>query len=141
MGSRGSDSRYVTGINAASWNPRMALPANATDTTITRTTAVVLVMVVSVAFAGNAIRGFQEAALIPVTYLESLPRAPIFLAHLTGWYPTRETILAQGLLTLVYVLGAIWTFVMIPRREKRFASSDDTPSIAIDRESEKASVS
>lgn len=85
------------------------------------TTAVALVMVVSVAFAGNAVRGFQEAALLPVTYIESLPKLPIFVAHLAGWYPTRETILAQALLSLVYVLGAIWTFVVLPRRERRFA--------------------
>jgi high-affinity iron transporter len=91
------------------------------------TTAVALVMVVSIAFAGNAVRGFQEAALMDVTYLESLPRLPIFLSHLTGWYPTLETILAQGALALIYVLGAIWTFVVLPRRERRFA---DAPTAA-----------
>src|SRR5688500_4067995 len=79
------------------------------------TTAVALVMVISVAFIGNAARGFQEAAMIPVTYWESLPRLPIFVSHLTGWYPTRETILAQGSLTLVYILGALWTFAVLPR--------------------------
>ena len=82
------------------------------------TTAVSIVMLVSVAFAGNAVRGFQEAALLPVTYIESLPKLPIFVAHLTGWYPTRETLLAQGALALVYVLGALWTFVVLPRRER-----------------------
>ena len=86
------------------------------------TTAVALVMIVSVAFIGNAIRGFQEAALLPVNYIESLPKLPIFVSHLTGWYPTQETILAQGALTLVYVLGAVWTFAVLPRREKRFAT-------------------
>ena len=83
------------------------------------TTAVVLVMGLSVAFVGNAVRGFQEAALLPVTFYENLPRLPIFLSQLTGWYPTRETILAQAVLTLVYVMGAIWTFIVLPRREKR----------------------
>jgi high-affinity iron transporter len=82
------------------------------------TTAVALVMVVSVAFAGNAVRGFQEAALLPVTYLESLPKLPIFVSHLTGWYPTRETLLAQGILAAIYLLGAVWTFIVLPRREK-----------------------
>ncbi|HVF53353.1 MAG TPA: FTR1 family protein [Actinomycetota bacterium] len=103
------------------------------------TTAVALVMVVSVAFAGNAVRGFQEAAMIPVTYLESLPRLPIFVAHLTGWYPTRETITAQVLLTLVYIGGAIWTFVVLPRREKRFAGTTD-PHPALEETPEEASV-
>ena len=83
------------------------------------TTAVSLVMVLSIAFAGNAVRGFQQAALLPITYLESLPDLPIFVAQLTGWYPTRETILVQVALALVYALGAVWTFVVLPRRERR----------------------
>jgi high-affinity iron transporter len=82
-------------------------------------TAVVLVMALSVAFAGNAVRGLQEAAVVPVTFIDKLPSLPIFLSQLTGWYPTRETIVAQSLLTLVYVAGAMWTFVVLPRREHR----------------------
>ncbi len=104
------------------------------------TTAVALVMVVSVAFAGNAVRGFQEAALIPVTYLESLPRLPIFLSHLTGWYPTRETIAVQVALALVYALGAVWTFVMLPRRERRFAGATERTTSSAHYEQEKAQV-
>jgi high-affinity iron transporter len=104
------------------------------------TAAVGLVMVVSVAFAGNAMRGFQEAALIDVTYLESLPRLPIFLSHLTGWYPTRETLLAQGALALVYVLGAIWTFVVLPRRERRFATAPEAATATTGSEQEQSSV-
>ena len=87
------------------------------------TTAVALVMVLSVAFVGNAVRGFQEAALLPVNHLDSLPDLPIFVSQLTGWYPTRETLLAQGALSLVYVLGALWTFVVMPRRERRRATA------------------
>lgn len=83
------------------------------------TGAVVIVIILSVAFVGNAVRGFQEAALLSTTYLESLPRLPIFVAQLTGWYPTRETILAQGALSLVYILGALWTLVIAPRRERK----------------------
>jgi high-affinity iron transporter len=101
------------------------------------TGAVVIVIILSVAFVGNAVRGFQEAALISTNYLESLPRLPIFVAQLTGWYPTRETILAQGALSFVYVLGALWTLVIAPRRERKPAvdrlsipadSGTDTPS-------------
>ncbi|MGI8520066.1 MAG: FTR1 family iron permease [Actinomycetota bacterium] len=103
------------------------------------TTAVALVMVVSLAFAGNAIRGLQEAALLPVTYLEWLPKLPIFVSHLAGYYPTRETLLAQLLLALVYLLGAIWTFVVLPRREKRYAGTGDAHSKSIG-ETERASV-
>ncbi len=85
------------------------------------TTAVCLVMALSVAFVGNAVRALQEAAVIPVHFLESFPRLPIFLADLTGWHPTRETLVAQAALTLVYVAGAVWTFVVLPRRERRRA--------------------
>jgi high-affinity iron transporter len=104
------------------------------------TAAVALVMVVSVAFAGNAVRGFQEAALVPVTYLESLPRLPIFLSHLIGWYPTRETILAQGALALVYAVGAIWTFVLLPRRERRFTEAPAQSTSHVSSEQEQTSI-
>jgi high-affinity iron transporter len=90
------------------------------------TTAVGLVMVLSVAFVGNAVRGFQEATYLPVTHIESLPDLPIFIAQLTGWYPTRETILAQGVLAFVYVIGALWTFVVLPRRDR---VARDEPSV------------
>lgn len=83
------------------------------------TTAVTLVMVLSVAFVGNAVRGFQQAAILPVHLIDSLPRLPIFLGQLTGFYPTRETLLAQGALAMVYILGASWTFVVMPRRQER----------------------
>lgn len=93
------------------------------------TTAVTMIMVLSVAFIGSAVRGFQEAALIPVTFIESLPRLPIFLAQLTGWYPTRETIVAQAALSLVYILGAVWTFMIMPRRRpKPVLSGEETPA-------------
>lgn len=81
-------------------------------------TAVAVVMTLSVAFVGNAVRALQEATVIPVTFLRSVPRLPIFLSELTGWHPTRETILAQAALTLVYLAGAVWMFVVLPRRER-----------------------
>jgi high-affinity iron transporter len=83
------------------------------------TIAVLLVMAMSVAFAGNAVRALQEAAVISVTFVESVPRLPIFLADLTGWHPTVQTIAAQLCLTLIYVIGGVWTFVVLPRREQR----------------------
>ncbi|MFN2488777.1 MAG: FTR1 family protein [Actinomycetota bacterium] len=91
------------------------------------TTAVLLVMALSVAFVGNAVRALQQAALLPVHFLGDVPRLPIFLAELTGWHPTRETILAQAALTVVYVAGALWTFVVLPRRERRFAAAAQEP--------------
>ena len=104
------------------------------------TTAVLLIMALSVAFVGNAVRGFQQATYLPVTHIESLPDLPIFVAQLTGWYPTRETILAQGALTLVYVLGAIWTFIVLPRRERSVHPEPKVGSATADRDREQASV-
>lgn len=84
-------------------------------------TAVIIVMTLSVAFVGNAVRALQEVAVLPLTFLEGAPRLPIFLAELTGWHPTRETILAQAALAAVYVAGAVWMFAVVPARERRAA--------------------
>ena len=89
------------------------------------TGAVLMVMALSVTLAGNAVRALQEAALVPVTFLEGLPRLPIFLADLTGYHPTRETLAAQAVLTLVYVCGGLWTFVALPRRARRHEPRGD----------------
>jgi high-affinity iron transporter len=106
------------------------------------TTAVIMVMALSVAFVGNAVRALQEAALVSVTFLENLPRLPIFLADLTGYHPTRETLMAQGALALVYVAGGVWTFGVMPRRARRHAGrrppealpGEGGPVEALDRE-------
>jgi high-affinity iron transporter len=84
-------------------------------------TAVIVLIVLSIAFAGNTVRAFQQAAVLPVTFLESIPRLPIFLADLTGWHPTLESIVAQLILALVYAAGALWLFVITPRRAARQA--------------------
>ncbi len=81
-------------------------------------TAVVMIMILSVAFAGNAVRGLQQSAVIPVTFLEGVPRLPIFLSELTGWHPTLQTLLTQAVLALIYIGGAIWTFAILPKRER-----------------------
>ena len=96
--------------------------------------AVVMVMLLSIALVGNAVRALQEATVLPVTFLEGVPRLPIFLADLTGWHPTLQTILAQVALALVYVAGAVWTFVVRPRRggpePKPAAAPEIAPMIA-----------
>jgi high-affinity iron transporter len=84
-------------------------------------TAVVMIMVLSVAFFGNAIRAGQEIDLIPLTVLKGVPALPFFLAELTGWHPTLETIAAQAALAMVYIGGAVWTFYVVPRRIRRAA--------------------
>jgi high-affinity iron transporter len=82
-------------------------------------TAVIVLIVLSVAFAGNTVRAFQQAAVLPVTFLESMPRLPIFLADLSGWHPTLESVIAQLILAAVYGAGALWLFVITPRRTAR----------------------
>ena len=104
------------------------------------TTAVTMIMILSVAFIGNAVRGFQEAAYLPVTHIESLPDLPIFVSSLTGWYPTRETLLAQGALSVVYILGAIWTFIVLPRREQRPSIPSEGSATTTEPDRERAEV-
>jgi len=79
--------------------------------------AVVLVMLTSVAFLGNAVHELQAADMIGYTALD-WPHMPIFLAQATGYWPTVQTITAQLVLLAVYVLGAIYMFVIKPRRER-----------------------
>ena len=88
-------------------------------------TAVVMIMVLSVAFFGNAVRAAQEADLVPITLIEGLPSLPFFLAELTGWHPTLQTIVAQVALASVYVAGAVWTFVLVPRRIRQAARAGE----------------
>lgn len=85
-------------------------------------TAVVMIMVLSVAFFGNAIRAGQEADILPITVISGLPSLPFFLAELTGYHPTIQTIAGQLLLGAVYVAGAIWTFHVVPRRIRAAAA-------------------
>ena len=81
--------------------------------------AVALLMATSIAFLGNAIYALQEADVIGYHRLVGWPRLPIYLAQATGYYPTRETVLAQVGLLLVYVLGALWMFVARPAMQRR----------------------
>jgi high-affinity iron transporter len=68
-------------------------------------------LLLSVAFAGNAVRSLQEAAWFPVTPIEGdWARLPIFLAELSGIHPTREGILVQAVLLTVYDAGAAYLF-------------------------------
>ena len=58
--------------------------------------------------------------------MESLPRLPIFLAELTGYHPTVQTIVAQIALASVYILGAIWVFVI--KRERKTSQNPQETS-------------
>ena len=68
-------------------------------------------LLLSVAFAGNAVRSLQEAGWISVTPIQGeWARLQVFLAELTGIHPTREGILVQAVLLGVYVAGAVYLF-------------------------------
>jgi high-affinity iron transporter len=79
-----------------------------------------ILLLLSVAFVGNAVRSLQEADVIGVTPIEDgWARLPIFIAELTGIHATREGIAAQAALLAVYVLGAVYVFGIRPVRQRR----------------------
>lgn len=92
------------------------------------TIALVIVMLTSVAVLGNAMRALQEAAILDLHFLDTWPSLPIFLAQATGYYPTLPSVLAQGALLVIYVIGAIVTYGYAARRKAALASSS-TPSV------------
>ncbi|HZE66855.1 MAG TPA: FTR1 family protein [Sporichthyaceae bacterium] len=82
-------------------------------------TAVILLMATSVAFLGNAVRNLQQADVIGLHRWNSWPNAPIFVSQSVGYWPSRETILAQAVLTAIYAAGAVYMFGIRPRRMRR----------------------
>jgi high-affinity iron transporter len=89
------------------------------------TIAVVIVMISSVAVLGNAMRALQESAVIDLHVLKGWPDLPIFLAQSTGYFPTLPSVLAQGALIVVYIVGAIITFGFASRRKAAAAQRPD----------------
>ena len=90
------------------------------------TVAVACVMLTSVTFLGNAVHALQAGDLISYHRLDNWPRIPIFLSQVTGYWPTLQSVVAQiGLLT-IYMFGALYAFVLRPRRRR--ASPPSTPS-------------
>jgi high-affinity iron transporter len=81
-----------------------------------------ILLVLSVAFAGNAVRSLQEIDVIGATPIDDgWARLPIFIAEMTGIHPTVEGIAVQLSLLAVYVAGAAWVFGVRPARERRMA--------------------
>jgi high-affinity iron transporter len=94
--------------------------------------AVLLLMATSIAFLGNAVYELQQADLLGYHPLAGWPRLPIYLAQATGYYPTRETVFAQVALLVVYLLGAVWMFVVRPamhggRRPQKPVTASSAP--------------
>jgi high-affinity iron transporter len=94
--------------------------------------AVVLLMATSVAFLGNAVRSLQEADVVGLHRWADWPRAPIFLSQALGYWPSRESIGAQAILLAVYVVGALYVFVVRPRRTPHPAASPATATATAD---------
>src|SRR3954465_2888749 len=77
-----------------------------------------ILLLLSVAFAGNAVRSLQSADIVQATPVAH-PRLPVFLAELTGIHPTREGLALQVVMLLVFVLGAAYVFAWQPARKRR----------------------
>jgi high-affinity iron transporter len=83
-----------------------------------------MLLLLSVAFAGNAVRSLQEVDVIDATPIEGgWARLPVFLAELTGIHPTTEGIAVQAALLTAYLLGAVYVFAWRPARERRRAEA------------------
>jgi high-affinity iron transporter len=88
-----------------------------------------MLLLLAVAFAGNAVRSLQGADVIGVTPIEGgWARLPIFVAEMTGIHPTVQGIAVQGALLAVFVAGAAWVFLVRPRlAQRRSLSTGATP--------------
>jgi high-affinity iron transporter len=81
-----------------------------------------MLLLLSVAFAGNAVRSLQGADVIGVTPISGdWARLPIFIAEMTGIHPTVEGIAVQAALLATFVAGALWVFLLKPRIAARRA--------------------
>jgi high-affinity iron transporter len=79
-----------------------------------------ILLLLSVAFAGNAVRSLQGADMVSASPVHAgWARPPVFVAELTGIHPTRESLLVQAVLLAIFVAGALWTFVGLPARRRR----------------------
>jgi high-affinity iron transporter len=82
-------------------------------------TGATILLLLSVAFTGNAIRSLQEADALGVTPVHGgWARPPVFVAELTGIHPTQEGLITQAAMLLVFLLGALYVFAWLPRRRR-----------------------
>jgi high-affinity iron transporter len=79
-----------------------------------------VLLLLSVAFTGNAVRSLQSADVITATPVHAgWARLPVFVAELTGIHPTSQGLIAQAVLLAIFVLGAAWVFWLAPMRTRR----------------------
>ena len=86
-------------------------------------TAVVIVMVTSVAVLGNAMRALQESAVLDLHVLRGWPDLPIFLAQATGYFPTLPSVVGQLALFAIYLIGGLVAYGYSRRRRTLAAAS------------------
>jgi high-affinity iron transporter len=77
-----------------------------------------VLLLLSVAFVGNAVRSLQSADYLAANPVD-WPRLPVFLAELTGIHPTTQGLIVQAAFLAVYVLGALYIFTWQPARRRR----------------------
>jgi high-affinity iron transporter len=81
-----------------------------------------ILLLLSVAFTGNAVRSLQSADVITATPVHAgWARLPVFVAELTGIHPTTQGLIAQAVLLAIFVLGAAWVFWLAPLRARRLS--------------------
>lgn len=86
-----------------------------------------MLLLLSVAFVGNAVRSLQEADVLAVDPIHAgWARLPVFVAELTGIHPTTQGIAAQAVLLAVYALGAAWVFGVASLRRRRAVAEAST---------------
>jgi high-affinity iron transporter len=79
-----------------------------------------ILLLLSVAFTGNAVRSLQSADVITATPVHAgWARLPVFVAELTGIHPTRQGLIAQAVLLAIFIAGAAWVFWIAPLRARR----------------------
>jgi high-affinity iron transporter len=81
-----------------------------------------ILLLLSIAFTGNAIRSLQSADVIAATPVHAgWARLPVFAAELTGIHPTTQGLIAQAVLLAIFVVGAAWVFWLQPLRQRRLS--------------------
>ena len=79
-----------------------------------------ILLLLSVAFSGNAVRSLQEADVVAATPVHAgWARPPVFVSELTGIHPTREGLITQAVLLAIFASGAAWVFGVAPARRRR----------------------
>jgi high-affinity iron transporter len=78
-----------------------------------------ILLLLSVTFAGNAVRSLQSADAVAATPVHmGWARPPVLVAELTGIHPTREGLIVQAAMLLVFAAGAVWVFALAPSRRR-----------------------